>query len=318
MLEDRPYMREPEWRPEADRRRMSLCLTLIFINVVIFLVQAIIAVYGSKEMRLVIQDYFCLSAEGLTHGYLWQVFTYQFMHAAPSPWHLLFNMIGLFFIGRAIEEAYGWRVLLRVYLLSGVLGGLLQAGLVAAGWCMDLPMVGASASVFGLLAVFTRAFPERQLTLLIFFVLPVNVRAGTIFWVALIWSIFGVVFLRIPPDLAPGEFTHGEAVAHGGHLGGMLAGWLMVGWIVAGDFSFSGVMERLRSGRQRSRKVMKAGGTRAYSSEQRDVYENAEGSSEDFMQQEIDPILEKISRQGIHSLTKREREILEEARKRMR
>ena len=48
------------------------------------------------------------------------------------------------------------------------------------------------------------------------------------------------------------------------------------------------------------------------------MYEDAEVSSEDFMQQEIDPILEKISKKGIHSLTKREREILEEARKRMR
>ena len=174
-------MREPEWRPEADRRRMSLCLTLIFINVAIFLVQAIIEVHGSKETRLVLQDYFCLSAGGLSNGYVWQILTYQFMHAAPSPWHLLFNMIGLFFIGRVIEEAYGWRVLLNVYLLAGVAGGLLQSGLVAAGWCMDLPMVGASASVFGLLAVFTRSFPERQLTLLILFVLPVNIRARTIF-----------------------------------------------------------------------------------------------------------------------------------------
>ena len=256
-------MREPEWRPEADRRRMSLCLTLIFINVAIFLVQAIIAVYGPPESQTVVQDYFCLSAKGLANGYFWQIFTYQFMHAAPSPFHLLFNMIGLFFIGRAIEEAYGWRVLLRVYLIAGVAGGLLQSGLVWAGWCMDLPMVGASASVFGLLAVFTRAFPERQLTLLIFFVLPVNVRAGTIFWVALIWSIFGVVFLRIPPDLGLGEFTHGETVAHGGHLGGLLAGWMVVGMIVAGTFSFPGLIERLGKGGKRRRKVVKAGGSSA-------------------------------------------------------
>ncbi len=308
-------MREPEWRPEADRRRMSLCLTLIFINVGIFLVQAIIEVYGSNEIRLVVQDYFCLSKKGLANGHVWQIFTYQFMHAAPSPWHLLFNMIGLFFIGRAIEEAYGWRVLLKVYLLAGVAGGLLQSGLVAAGWCMDLPMVGASASVFGLLAVFTRAFPDRQLTLLIFFVLPVNVRARTIFWGALAYSLFGVIFLSIDPN---GNSEHGEVVAHGGHLGGLLAGWLMVGLIIAGEFSFAGMMDRLRSGRQHSRKVVKASGARAYSSDDRDVYEDAEVSSEDFMQKEIDPILEKISEKGMHSLSKREREILEEARKRMR
>ena len=305
-------MREPEWRPEADRRRMSLCRTLIYINVAVFLVQAIITVYGSDESRDAVQNYFCLSAKGLENGYLWQIFTYQFMHAAPSPFHLLFNMIGLFFIGRAIEEAYGWRVLLRVYLIAGVAGGLLQSGLVWAGWCKDLPMVGASASVFGLLAVFTRAFPQRQLTLLIFFVLPVNVRAGTIFWVALIWSMFGVVFLRIPPD---GQIVHGEAVAHGGHLGGLLAGWMVVGMIIAGTFSFAGLLERLGKGGERHRKVVKAGGARAYSSGERD--EDAEVSSEDFMQQEVDPILEKISKQGIHSLTKRERETLEEFRKRM-
>ena len=71
-------------------------------------------------------------------------------------------------------------------------------------------------------------------------------------------------------------------------------------------------------GKRRSRKVLKADGARAYSSDDREVYEDAEVSSEDFMQQEIDPILEKISKKGIHSLSKREREILEEARKRMR
>ena len=60
MLEDRSYMREPEWRPEANRRRMSLCLTLIGINVAIFLIQAVIAVYGEKSDRIAIAEYFCL------------------------------------------------------------------------------------------------------------------------------------------------------------------------------------------------------------------------------------------------------------------
>ena len=100
---------------EADRRRMSLCLTLIFINVAIFLVQAIIEVHGSKETRLVVQDYFCLSAEGLANGHVWQIFTYQFMHAAPSPWHLLFNMIALFFFGPLVERFLGGKRYLAFY-----------------------------------------------------------------------------------------------------------------------------------------------------------------------------------------------------------
>ena len=308
-------MREPEWRPEANRRRMSLCLTLIGINVAIFLIQAVIAVYGEKSDRIAIAEYFCLSADGLANGYIWQVFTYQFMHAAPSPWHLLFNMIGLFFIGRAIEEAYGRRVLLKVYLLAGIAGGLLQSALVWSGWCMDLPMVGASASVFGLLAVFTRAFPQRQLTLLLFFVLPVNLRAVTIFWGALAFSVFGVIFLRIPPDPTPEQFMHGETVAHGGHLGGLLLGWLVVGLIVAGRFSLAGIMGEKG---QRRRQVVSAEGARAYSAGETELHEEAEVSNENSLMDEIDPILEKISKHGIHSLTQRERELLEEARKKMR
>lgn len=317
MLEDRSYMREPEWRPEADRRRMSLCLTLIGINVAIFLVQAVIEVYGAKELRLVVQNYLCLSAEGLGNGYVWQIFTYQFMHDAPSPLHVLFNMIGLFFIGRAIEEAYGWRVLLKVYLLAGIAGGILQSILVWTGWCMDLPMVGASASVFGLLAVFTRSFPERQLTLLLFFVLPVNVRAKTIFWVALAWSVFGVIFLRIPPNPTAEQALQGEAVAHGGHLGGMLIGWALVGLILAGQLSIAGLLEKL-SGRSRARKVVSAGGAQAYASENEEYFEAAEVAEDEDIMDEIDPILEKISKKGIHSLTARERELLERARKKMR
>ena len=307
-------MRDPEWRPEADKRRMSLCLTLIAVNVGIFLIQAIIAVYGAKEIRLALQNYLCLSAEGLSNGYVWQVFTYQFMHDAPSPWHVLFNMIGLFFIGRAIEEVYGWRVLLNTYLLAGIAGGLLQSVLVWTKWTMDLPMVGASASVFGLLAVFTRSFPERQITLLLFFVLPVNVRAKTIFWVALAWSVFGIIFLRIPPS---GQTVHGQAVAHAGHLGGLLMGWALVGLIVAGEFSWAGLRARL-GGKSLGRKVVDAGGARAYTSDDQGIYEEAEVASEEDIMDEIDPILDKISKKGMHSLTDRERKLLDEARKKMR
>jgi len=61
-----------------------------------------------------------------------------------------------------------------------------------------------------------------------------------------------------------------------------------------------------------------AGGARAYTSDDQGIYEEAEVASEEDIMDEIDPILDKISKKGMHSLTDHERKLLDEARKKMR
>src|SRR3954471_22959218 len=117
MLEDRDYMRnrapfEAQW---------SVTLVLIVINIVIFVVQNVV-----EGLRLfpAFYDYFALSVDGLKHGYVWQLLTFQFLHAGV--FHILGNLFTIYVFGRAVEEAVGKASFVKLYLLSGVFGGLLQ------------------------------------------------------------------------------------------------------------------------------------------------------------------------------------------------
>ena len=96
-----------------------------------------------------------LSVRGISRGYIWQILTFQFLHDAPLPFHLLFNCIGLYFFGRAVEDVVGPRGLLKLYFAAGFVGGALQ---LLTTWILpghvDASVVGASAGVMGLLGVY--------------------------------------------------------------------------------------------------------------------------------------------------------------------
>src|SRR5687767_6253853 len=98
MLHDRPYMREPSFRP-----RWTLTNRLIAVLIGIFLVQCVLEVL----LGVPISRYLALSLDGMAHGYVWQLLTFQFLHAAPWPFHVLFNCLFLYFFGNALEDAYG-------------------------------------------------------------------------------------------------------------------------------------------------------------------------------------------------------------------
>src|SRR5579862_6686530 len=117
MLEDRSYMR----RSPFDSR-LSATMMLLLANVVAFMIECIR--YGYPP-HFPPGDYLALSWEGLKHGYIWQLFTFQFLHGGVL--HLLFNCWVIYVFGREIEMALGVRRFLTLYLSSGVIGGLVQA-----------------------------------------------------------------------------------------------------------------------------------------------------------------------------------------------
>lgn len=326
MLDDRSYMREPEWR-DASRATWvwSVVKLLLVINIAVFLVLNMIVHYGSDAMGVFVNQFMILKSGavksgvdnmssaaqssgqvlGVWDGAVWQLLTYQFMHFGL--WHILCNMIGLYFIGKAIEEMYGGVVMLKLYILGGVCGGLLETSLTWFGHSPDIGIVGASGSVFALISALTWAMPDRRLTLLLFFVLPITLRARTIFW-----GLFGITAFCI-------VFPSRDGIAHGAHLGGFLLGWGFAHCVLLGGFSFAEWRSRSRANNKgsRRRKVVQVGAARAFSSSDNPIVEAEEATDKEFMEQEIDPILEKIYKNGIHSLTEEERKILDEARKRM-
>ena len=296
MLEDRSYMREPEWRPEASRSGISLCLTLILINVACYILQH--TVRGFEEAL-------ALFPQRLQNGNVWELLSYQFLHGGL--FHLLINCAMIWFAGRQIEEALGKAKFLVLYLVAGVFGGLLQCALSWSGFLPPAGVVGASAGIFGLIAAFAMVYWERELTFLIMFVIPVRMKAKYLLIALAVIGVLGII-------------SKEGGIAHGAHLGGMIWGVLFILLFIQGG-TYSGAepwWDRLRdrfSSWNRRKVVTIDGGARAYSRGQ----DKAEEVDEiDFVESEVDPILDKISEKGIQSLTERERKILEQARKKMR
>jgi len=287
MLDDRSYMRTP------PRQYWSMTTLLLVSLVVCYVIQWILQTELGQRR---VDEVFALSIAGLKEGRFYQLITFQFMHGGLL--HLVFNMFGLYFFGRAMEQALGGKEMLRLYLLSGTIGGLLQVGLGLAFSKFDAPVVGASAGIFGLVAAFATREPNYPITLLVFFIIPVTLLAK---WLLLIEAVVTV----------SGLFMGGNT-AHGAHLGGMLTGIAFIKW--GGWWQGAGALWGAGTRRRTSRQPVRASVLRAV----RRPRKNAEElPPAEFISREVDPILEKISAQGIHSLTERERQILESARNKM-
>lgn len=294
MLDDRPYMRQPSFRKER-----SATMILIVVNVAVFVLQRVVALSSRTDW---VGEYLYLSATGIKHGFIWQFFTFQFLHAGI--WHLLGNMIVIYFFGRSLEEALGKREFLKIYFGSGFSGGIVQIcfGLLFGGH-FAAAVVGASAGAMGLLTAFALLFPDRQLNFLLFFVVPITLRARTLLWFAIGLTVLG--FLEPMSQ-----------VADAAHAGGILFGAAYVYFVARGAgqvLSWGG----FRPSPRRQRELVSAG-TPKKSFWVRPKHPEVEDlPAEEFISQEVDPILDKISAHGIQSLTDRERRILEAARAKM-
>ena len=299
MLEDRDYMRAAEYNP---RRRMAapVWVIILVVNIVVFLIEF---ASGPQAVKTCFQ-YGALSLEGLKAGFVWQFLTFQFLHGGLP--HLVMNMVVLYFFARPVETALGKTTFLKLYLLSGVAGGLLQV-LLGVWWPrFDGPLVGASAGLCGLIAAFALISPDS--TFYIGFVLPI--RAKYFLPVMIAISILFTVFpIPIP-------FLKDAKVAHAAHLGGTLFGIFYIRHIIHWRWHWPWRKQSSRSDQAPRQLVsVRAKKSPAWGRPQLnadDVLPAAE-----FISKEVDPILDKISAHGLQSLTERERKILEAARKKM-
>jgi membrane associated rhomboid family serine protease len=292
MLEDRDYMREPDygqsgWQRRRFGLRWSLTVCFLIAYVAVFVVESMLVKF-SPVKAIWFYEHFALSNEGLAHGQLWQLLTYQFMHSGFL--HLFFNGWAIYFFGLALESDLGKKRFAALMLSSGIIGGVLQSA-VDFFWphYFGGAVVGASACAFGLVAAFAALYPTRELTMLVFFIIPVTVAARTLLIVSAALALIGF-------GLRLGN------VAHAAHLGGMVMGFLFV------RMNWQSFRSRL-SGRVRPVEQEKTRRPKL-------VITDAP-ADKSFLESEVDPILDKISAHGIESLTSREREVLENARKKM-
>ena len=156
------------------------------------------------------------------------------MHA--NVLHIFLNSWAIFMFGREVEQELGARRMLLLYFLSGVAGGALQmlGTWLLPGLMDNVPVVGASAGAFGLVAAFGALFPNEILYMLLFFVIPMKMRASTLLWISVILALIGIIYPFIGPFVPVwlGINLLFENIGHAAHLGGILAGYIFARWLM--------------------------------------------------------------------------------------
>jgi membrane associated rhomboid family serine protease len=186
------------------RTRVSVVGVLIAFNVGVFLYQLLRPDLNERLLEL-----YALSSAGIEEGRWWQLLTHAFLHG--NIWHLLFNMAGLWFAGRIVERVMGTGRFLALYIACAVAGGLAQL-LLEGGSSL---LLGASGAVCGVVLAFATIFPEAQIVMLLFFVVPLRFRAKY-----LGWGLTGSSFLFFLVGFEPW-------IGHAAHLGGCVTGYLL-------------------------------------------------------------------------------------------
>jgi len=165
--------------------------------------------------------FFILSFSGLLNGLIlypigsgnfnpFQLITHIFMHGGFL--HIIMNMIGLIFLGPPIERSIGYKKFLWFYLLSGIGAALFHIFMTAVLNNTHLPMLGASGSIFAILAGFGYLFPNQKLQI---WPIPIGIKAK---WFSSLYVLTEVILM----------FTANDNVGHADHVGGALFGVLIL------------------------------------------------------------------------------------------
>jgi len=171
--------------------------------------------------------HFGLVPSGVVPGLrIWQPVTYLFLHDAGTIWHILTNMFVLWMFGRELELVWGRDRFLRYYFLTGVGAGVINivVKIIPTLWGhapYDVPTIGASGAIFGVLLACAILFPDRQV---IMFPIPIKMSMRTF-----VIIMTGLEFL--------GTFgLGGDNISHLCHFGGMLVGYF---YLRRGSFLYS-------------------------------------------------------------------------------
>jgi membrane associated rhomboid family serine protease len=221
----------------------------------------------------------------------WTVFTYMFAHGGFM--HLFFNMLGLFFFGPALEERWGSSEFLKFYLFCGV-GGAAFSFLFA----FHSPVIGASAAVYGVLLAFAMYWPNLPIYIWGIFPVPAKYLVGILVVFSLM-SAFGGA---------------GGPVAHFAHLGGFAFCLIYLKLWGVGQWSPVGIRKWLQ---RRKMKVVEGEADKRREEQQRRERKQ-EMQEESRVLDELDRVLEKISTEGMSSLTPAERRLLDEVSRKYR
>jgi membrane associated rhomboid family serine protease len=296
MLSDRSYMR-------GLQRFPSFTLIPWFLGVVVgvFIVQNMLERWFGLSSYY---QYTALSGSGLRQGYAWTVLTYALLHGGVM--HLLLNGLGLFFLGRELEASLGTKRLVQLTLTAVLFSALFWLGV---NFARPGQVVGASGVVMAYLMVFACLQPQRSMTFLLFFIIPVTLKP---FWIVAILAgidLFGFFFSELPGG-------SGGWIAHSAHLGGLAGGWVFfqtfVGRAGLGSAPTIEAPRWLRKAPAREPGYTVNLSGRAAPT--RGAAPVPSMAGRDRMRAEVDRILDKINERGFGALSADEKRVLDEAR----
>ena len=274
---------------------------LLIANAIVFFVTMAMPVIGA---------YMALVPRGVIMR-PWTPFTYMFVHGGFM--HLLFNMLMLFFFGPPVEGRLGSDAFIRFYIACG-LGGALLSFLFA----FNHPVVGASGAIMGMMVAFAMYWPDAQIWIWGIFPVPAKVLVAIL------------VLFDLWPAILPffGQGVAGDNIAHFAHLGGVVVAVLYVKWwqprhlkewkaraAGPGSAKSGGLFGRLRGGPRSTMTVTRGGPTDRSPGRPPSMTRRRD---EEKVLDEVDKVLDKISKDGIASLSPEERKLLDDVSRRYR
>jgi membrane associated rhomboid family serine protease len=300
------YRREGPSFLDAISRTGQVCKWLLLVNAGIFILQVITLPRGDelfmgKEALGPITGWLELDTAKVFSGEVWRLLSYAFLHHPHHIFHIVFNMLFLWWLGSEMEGIYGSREFLTFYLVAAVLGGVAfqaYAGIEsyrAVGSVTAIPRycLGASGAVTAVMVLFACHFPNRIIYL--FFMIPVPM-----------WAFVGFCVLVDTFYLMGGAQTTTAVVVH---LGGAAFGfgYYKLQWRLSPLWTWIGTHKARRS---RPRLRVYAGGEEATPEPVQVAAPPAGGTIDEQLEAKLDAVLEKVARTGQASLTQGEREIL--------
>lgn len=281
---------------------------LIALNIAVFFVQ--LTVTGSVNM----QRWLGFAYEKDLANAWWTLLTYMFVHGGF--WHLVLNLYTLVLFGPRLERAWSAGEFVRYYVLCG-LGGWFLHLLFAR----EALLIGASAAVLGVTLAYAMRWPGEELYL--FGTVPVRVK----------WLVAVVVAVNLVGGMAVAD--QGSGVAYLAHLGGVVTGWLYL------RSSAGASLDRLRQrvsplpdvpdeppravprslprSRERERDIDDIVAQSNAALRRHALPSSPPGASRPTLAPvDLNSVLDKISEQGIDSLTSEERQLLEEKSRELR
>ncbi|TDO05091.1 rhomboid family protein [Sunxiuqinia elliptica] len=274
-------------------KKGSALTRLIYINIGVFLVIRIINVFFfllNQDFSLI--SWLALPADISQLAYKpWTLITYMFLHFDFL--HILFNILWLYWLGKLFLFYFNEKQLIGVYLLGGIVGGIffLAAYNLFPAFANQVPfsqLLGASASVIAIVIAVAMWAPNHTINLL--FVGPIKMKYIAL--VAVAMYVIGIASSNAGGNLA--------------HIGGAAFGLLFVLQYRKNNDLTKGVSSLLDKGAKLFKPKQKIKIT--YKGKASDDIEY--NRQQNLKQEEVNRVLEKISKSGYDSLTKEEKELL--------